>query len=162
MSPHPPLHWLRAFWQTRPPSERRWLGALLALVVLLLVGRWGVAPALRQLQSSQIQTPLLDAQYLQMLHMQQQAQALQAQPQLTRAQALRLLYASLDALGSQAQTQVQGAQITVRFQAATPETLLMWLNQVRLDARLTPSQVHWVRRADARWDASVVIDLHTP
>ena len=154
----PPV--LLARWNAMSRREQQLLLPALALVLVALVWWLGLAPALATLRSVNKQDPLLDTQLQQMQHLQAQAKTLQAQPPLPLSETRRLLEASVKPLGATAQLLVAGERATVTFKGASADAVAQWLAQVRLNARLVPSEARLVRASTAgSWDGTLVLTL---
>ncbi len=146
-------------WQGVSRREQRWLLGAVGLVVLALVWKLALAPALAVLKAAPQQHLALDAQLRQMLQLQAQVQALRAQPVISSAEARRALEASLTPLGSQAKWVLQGERASVTLNGVAPDVLARWLADARQNAHSVPSKAHLVRSATNTWDGTLVLTL---
>lgn len=149
----------QARWRGFSPREQGLLRAGGWLCLLALVWWVGLAPALSALRQAERQRPLLDAQWEQVQRLQAQARAIQAQPALAAPQARQALEASLKPLGAAAQLTAQGDRLTVTFRAVNADAWAQWLAQVRLNARVLPTETRLQRAASGAWDGTVVFNL---
>ena len=175
---------LRQRWDALGARERRLvLGATILVVAALL---WWIAlgPALATRRLAREQPVTLDAQMQQMQSLKAQATTLAALPKVSTQDARRSLESSLkQTLAASAQMTVVGNRATVTLKAASPDALAQWLQQARINARATPTEVRLVKStaptptnstnptvnaptapaADTanpvRWDGSVVLTL---
>lgn len=149
------------WWTTRAPRERRVL-ALAAWVVGLSAAWWlAIAPAMSTLRTSNGHHARLDAQIARLQQLAgetEQVRALNASPATGRSAAVRALEQSLPQLGEQARLNLQGSQASVTLQGTSAEALALWLNQMRVNARLFPVQVQLRQAAEpGRWVGQVVL-----
>lgn len=149
-------------WSQLGARERLAVAAAAAVACLALLWWVGLAPALKTLRQAPQQHQQLDGQLARMRALADSAQALRsqglAQP-LARDAAQRALdQATRDLLGNQAQQQLQGDQVTIVLNAASPEALARWLEQVRVNARLVPTQADLQYSATpAGWSGRLVL-----
>lgn len=146
-------------WSSLSRREQLALQAALLLVLGALLWWVALAPALTTLRWAESQRRTLETQWQQMLRLQAQAQALQAQPRLSATETQRLLEASLKPLGNLAQLSVTGERATLTLKGVSADVLAQWLTQVRLNARLRPSEARLQRSAQGSWDGSLVLEL---
>lgn len=156
---------LRAAWA---PWQRRWahtsareqtLVRLAAwLVLAALVWLIGISPALRTLRTAQTQGPQVRAQLQDMLLLQAQARALQAQAAAPTQDSKALLEATLPTLGASARMVFAGDRVTVSVEGSNADTWVQWLEQVRLNARVLPLELH-LGQKQGLWKGSVVLQL---
>lgn len=144
--------WRQHFEQwlaNRAPRERQALFAMAWVLCLALLWSVGIAPAWRTLKEGPAQQAKLAPQLQVMRAQAAQAQTLKAnaasQPQ--RDEKLRALMAATQRhLGTQTSPQIQGEQATVVLQSVPATSLAAWLEDVRLNARLTPTDVRLSRQ----------------
>jgi general secretion pathway protein M len=162
---------LRQRWDALGARERRLvLGASVLVAVALL---WWIAlgPALATLRLAREQHVKLDAQMQQMQSLKAQANTLAALPKVSMEDARRSLETSLkQTLEGSAQMTVVGNRATVTLKGASPDALAQWLQQARINARATPTEVRLIKSAgpsapaadaanQVRWEGSVVLTL---
>ena len=150
---------LQARWDAMSPREQPLVLAALVLVGVAALWWLGLAPALASLRAAQRQQPQLDAQWQQMQRLQVQAKTLQAQPRLAGDEARRLLDVAVKSLGAAAQLAVAGERVTLTLKSVPADVLAPWLTQVRLNARLVPSEAHLTRSPTGHWDGTLVFSL---
>lgn len=151
---------LRARWVALAPREKVMVATASVLVVLLLVWLIAIRPALNVLRVSDREQRELDAQFQQLMVLQQQARALQSQPKLGHEEALKLLETSLrERIGTSARLAVNGDRATVTFTGTPADVLARWLTQARVDARALPSEAHLSRNATGLWEGTIVVSL---
>lgn len=144
--------WKQHFEQwlaTRAPRERQALLAMAWVLGLALLWSVGIAPAWRTLKEAPAQQAKLAPQLQVMRAQAAQAQTLKANTssQPKRDEKLRALLAATQRhLGTQTSPQIQGEQATVVLQSVPATSLAAWLEDVRLNARLTPTDVRLSRQ----------------
>ncbi len=154
---------LQTRWSRLAAREKNFLAAAVGLVVLALVWKLALAPALQTLRTSTARATALDAQLQNMQSLQNQASALQRQAPLSYDEALRALnLATRQTLAGTAQVNVVADRANVTLQAANADTLAQWLAQVRLNARSVPLEARLTRAtapAGATWSGTLVMGL---
>lgn len=152
---------LQQRWQALAPRER--LGALLGLGLLLvfLVWRVGVQPALKTLHTAPTQQATLDAQWAQMQRLAAEAVELRALPPVDPAQADAALQAATARLGAAARLQRSGERLSVTFTSVEPAALMSWLSEVRAAARARVIEAQ-LGRAGNGYSGNIVLALSTP
>lgn len=150
-------------WQRLAARERRavaWAAAVLGLAVLWSAA---IAPAWRTVRQAPLQRAQQEATLQTLRAQAAEAQDLRgraASSRHTRADALRTLEASTSRwLGPTARTVAGDDRITVTLQAASPEALAHWLNDIRLNTGLYPTQAHLERAddADVHWKGTLLL-----
>lgn len=144
------------------PREQRAVAVAAGVLGLGLTWWLAVAPALATLRQAPERHTQLDAQLDQMRRMAATAESLRsqntAQP-LTRDAAVRALeQATTSLLVGTAQLSVQGDRATVTLNGTPPDALAQWLSQVRINARLVPTQAELKQTATpAGWSGQLVL-----
>jgi len=154
---------LQSRWSTVAPREKAMLLAAAALIVLALMWWLFISPALTVLRAADAQHRALDTQLQTMKGMQAQAQSLQSRPKVSYDEASRMLATLVKKnLGPQAQITMAGERATVTMKAVSPDALVAWLAQVRVDARALPLETRLTRNTTdtkSGWDGVVVLVL---
>jgi len=158
------LQTLRLRWNALSARDKQ--GMYLIAAVLGLAVLWGVllAPAVRTLRSADAEHRRLDAQLQQMQRLQAQAQALQAQPKIRRDDAVRALEQSVKQwLGANAQLNVSGERATLTVKGVSPESLVQWFAQARINAHAALKEARLMRNSPpnspAAWDGTLMLGL---
>jgi general secretion pathway protein M len=158
------LQTLQIRWNALNARDK--LGLYLIAAVLGLALLWGVllAPAVRTLRFADAEHRRLDAQLQQMRRLQAQAQALQAQPRIRRDEAVRALEQSVKQwLGANAQLSVNGERATLTVKGVSPESLVQWFAQARINAHAALKEARLMRNsppnAPAAWDGTLLLAL---
>ncbi len=150
-------------WNRLAAREKNFLTAAFALLVLALVWKLALAPALQTLRTSTARATALDAQLQNMQSLQNQASALQRQAPLGYDEALRALnLATRQTLAGTAQVSVVADRANVTLQAANADALAQWLTQARLNARSVPLEARLTRATaptGTTWSGSLVMGL---
>ncbi len=131
-------NWRSALERIPAPKRRVLLGAVLALVLILL---WALAisPALGTLRKAPAQRAALQNQAQQMQQLAAEAQQLKALPRMGAQEAQRALEQSVrQRLGTGARITVAGGRATVTLGATPAAALAAWLTEARLNARSVP------------------------
>ena len=147
--PHPLAAAATQWWQQTAPRERRLILSAAVLIALALLWWLVIAPPLRVWQQDATRQQQLDAQWQQLLGLQQQAQALQTRPALSHDAAARALEASMATLGSGATLSLGGERATVTLRNVPASALGPWLAQVRSNAHTLPTEAHLTRNSAA-------------
>jgi general secretion pathway protein M len=130
-----------AQWESLAPRERK-AAALAAWVVGLALLWWlALAPAITTLLKAPDQHAALDAQLARMQTLAAAAEQLRGQnsvPTPSRGAAQSSLEQATQQLGPTAQVNVQGDKAILTLRGTAPQDLAVWLNQVRVNARLVP------------------------
>ena len=154
---------LQARWSAVAPREKAMLLAAGALIILALLWWLFISPALAVLRAADAQHRALDTQLQAMKGMQAQAQSLQTRPKVSYDEASRMLATLVKKnLGPQAQITMAGERATVTMKAVSPDALVAWLAQVRVDARALPLETRLTRNTTdtkSGWDGVVVLVL---
>ena len=158
---HQQLAPLQQRWQSLAPRER--LGAMLGLglLVVFLVWRVGVQPALKTLRTAPAQQAVLDAQWAQMQRLATEAVELRALPPVDPAQADAALQAATARLGAAARLQRSGERLSVTFTSVEPAAMMGWLAEVRAAARARVVEAQ-LGRAGNGYSGNVVLTLPLP
>lgn len=144
-------------------SARERTAVLAAAWILALGLLWWLAlsPAIQTLRLAPAQHADADAQLASLRTMAATAEGVRSQntvQPLTRSDALRALEDSMTALGQAAQLSAAADRPTVTLQQVAPDTLALWLAQVRLNARLTPAEAQLTASGQPiRWSGSLVL-----
>jgi general secretion pathway protein M len=161
----PALSSLRDRWIAANPREQRLLIGAVVLVGLALVWWLLVAPPLRTLRLGKTEQGRLDVQWQKMQGLRAEALVLQSIPKISRDEALRALDAAVrQQFGAVAQLSVLGESATVTLRNAPADALAQWLPQVRVNARVVPSEVRLARTntapsGQAVWSGTIVMIL---
>ncbi len=150
-------------WNRLAAREKNLLTAAFALLVLALVWKLALAPALQTLRTSTVRATALDAQLQHMQSLQNQASALQRQAPLGYDEALRAFnLATRQTLAGTAQVSVVADRANVTLQAANADALAQWLAQVRLNTRSVPLEARLTRATaptGTTWSGTLVMGL---
>lgn len=147
--------------QSLSPRERRLVLFAMGVISLALLWWVGLVPAINTLRHASDQRSRLDGELRRMQSMAASAEALRANtatPTPPRATALQALETATRGLGSGAQLTQQGDRATVAMQDITPGALAQWLQQVRINARLSPVEARLQRNAGTgAWSGQVIL-----
>lgn len=164
----PVLEAIQGYWRQMKPREKR-LTLIAGLLVLVAFLWWlALAPALRTLRQAPEQHRSLDAQIQAMQSMSSEAKTLQNQPRLGQEDAKTALQSSVaQRFGNTAQLSLAGERATLTLKNASPQELAQWLAQVRVNARVIPSEAKLNRSVNAAppgdstagWDGTLVLIL---
>lgn len=137
---------LTTVWRGLHARERRAVALAMAVVVTALLWWVALKPALATLRQADAQNTQLQAQLNTMQGLAAQAGSLKAQPRLSRDDRLRALEAATTQhLGAAGKLGVVGDQVTATLQAVPPHAFALWLADVRVNARLTPTEARLAR-----------------
>lgn len=153
---------LGVHWNSLAGREKTGLRIVATTVGVLLLWLLLLAPALKTLNSAEVQHLALDKQLEKMQRLKATALALQAQPQLSRDARVLALERTLKSLGPGAQLQISGTQITLTLRQVPAEVLADWLAQSRAQAQMQASEVRLTRNRTtpaAGWDGTLVYRL---
>ena len=135
-------------WARLAPRERRLVVVAGWIVGAALLWWIALAPALKTLAQAPKRHTQLDGQLQHMQALVAQATSLKNVPAVSRDESLRALETATSRhLGSSATLSVLGDQATVAIKGAAAEPLALWLADVRINARATPSDVRLNRGA---------------
>lgn len=140
--------------------ERRLLQAMVAVVLIGLLLAVAVLPAWRTLASAPVQQQTLDARMARMQQLAATAGQLKdsgAARTPAPAEVQRALEAATARLSGTARVSVSGAQATLTVRDAEPVALAAWMEQARVNARLTPRSADLRRGDDGRWSGTLVL-----
>lgn len=140
--------------------ERRLLGLMLAVVLTGLLLAVAVLPAWRTLADAPARQQALDARMARMQQLAATAGQLQASGAAQTpapAEVQRALEAATARLGGGARIALAGEQATLTVRDAEPAALAAWIEQARVNARLTPRSADLRRGDDGRWSGSLVL-----
>lgn len=152
-------------WVTASPRERLLIRGTGILVGMALVWWLLLAPPLRTLTQGQAEQSKLEVQWQKMQNLQTQAVALQTIPKISRDDSLRALDATVkQQLGTSAQLNVVGDSATVTLRNTPAYALAQWLQQVRINARVMPSEARLIRSntnppGQTAWSGTIVMRL---
>ncbi len=137
-----------AWWQNRSSTEKALTFLALLLVILWLLWRVLIGPALSIVLTANVKHAALDVQVQHMKDLQNQARIIQIKPKLG-AEQTRLVLESLaqQHFGTAAQVRVTGDQLAVVFRNVPAEAVSQWLLQARLKANALPGEAHLNRNA---------------
>lgn len=147
---------LSARWQQLSPRERAAVVLAAALVAGALIWWLLLAPALTVLRQADERQARWTAQWDQVQALAAQARALRADgtPPPPREASVRALEQATQALGPTARLSLQGDQATVQLNGTAPDALAQWLAQVRINARVVPTQAR-LQRTPTGWTGQV-------
>lgn len=140
-----------AKWESMAPRERRMVSIAAWVVGLALLWWVVLGPALQTLRNAPAQHAALDAQLATMQTMAATAEQLRGQnsaPTPSRGAAQSSLTQATAQLGASAQVNVQGDKAILTLKGTPPDALAVWLNQVRVNARLVPVSAQLERGGD--------------
>jgi general secretion pathway protein M len=131
----------RTQWESLAPRERK-ATALAAWVVGLALLWWvALGPAINTLRKAPEQHAALDAQLAKMQTLAASVAQMRGQnsaPTPSRGAAQSALEQATKQLGDTAQVGIQGDKAILTLRGTPPQDLAVWLNQVRVNARLVP------------------------
>lgn len=152
---------LQAWWAVRSAREKQWLTWSGVSFSVILIGWWGVWPALQLWQQGDAAQRKRDTEMGQMLSLARQAQTLQQQPSVNLAQAEQGLQALLKRLGHDVKVQTQGDRVSVVVQHISAAALAELLIQSRQEAmaRVEEADLQWKNQG---WEGRLVWVLPEP
>jgi general secretion pathway protein M len=152
---------LSVWWQGMAPRERRAVSFAAWVVGLVLLWWVLLGPAVNTLRNASAQHAALDAQLAQMQRMAASAEQLREKadvPIPSRGAAQSALTQATGPLGASGQISIQGDRAILTLRGAPPEALALWLNQVRVNARLTPISAQIDRRGNPEgWHGQITV-----
>lgn len=126
-----------------PAQDRLRLQWLLAVLVLILVWTFNVAPALKTWREAPALLLQLEAQTQSVKAMQAQAQSLQKAARLSSADAASQLQQSVaEVLGSDAKLSLEGSRATLTLSGVSAENLAQFLTTARTKSHALPLEAH--------------------
>lgn len=140
--------------------ERQALGALLVVLLLAALLAVAVLPAWRTLSAAPQRQAELDQRMARMQQLAATAQALKdsgAAQAPAAAEVQRALEAATARLPNGARLNVGAAQATLTLRDTDPAALAAWIEQARVNARLTPRNADLRRGDDGRWSGTLVL-----
>lgn len=140
--------------------ERRLLSAMVAVVLIGLLLAVAVLPAWRTLAAAPAQQQALDARMARMQQLAATAGQLKdsgAARTPDPAEVQRALEAATARLSGSARINLSGGQSTLTLRDAEPAALAAWIEQARVNARLTPRSADLRRGDDGRWSGTLVL-----
>lgn len=154
---------LQAQWKSWSSREKQMVIAA-SMVVLCAIFWWlGLAPALQILRHADSRHQALGTQIQTMLRLQNQAQQLKNQPKISYQDATRELeVATTRHLGTAAQLEITQERATISLKQVPAEALATWLNQIRVNARATPTEVQLTQAPKTNTPASAMASPNPP
>lgn len=157
-------------WNAFAPRERSMVAAAVVLIAVALLWWVGISPALAKLRAARDAAPQVQAQLQLMRAQASEAASLKAQRSLSYEESLRALESAVKTLGAGASLSVSNERASVSLRAVSGDALAQWLAQVRVNARLVPSEVKLQKSAAAAnttaatavttaWDGQLVLSL---
>lgn len=165
---------LKARWANLAAREQLLVGSAALLVLAALLWWLAIAPALQTLRSAPAQHAQIDTQLQSMRALAAEATSLRAQRTLTYDEALRNLENSVkQSLGAGASLSVSDSRASLTLKGVNADALAQWLSQVRINARVVPSEARLQRGAvvapaasasgatssGTTWDGTLVLSL---
>lgn len=140
--------------------ERQLLSAMVAVVLVGLLLAVAVLPAWRTLAAAPAQQQTLDARMARMQQLAATASQLKeggAARTPAPADVQRALQAATERLSGTARVNLSGGEATLTVRDAEPVALAAWIEQARVNARLTPRSADLRRGDDGRWSGTMVL-----
>lgn len=132
----PPLSQpMRQLWSQRTPRERLGLQIAAALLIVFMVWKWGLAPALQVWREAPVKQAQIQATTQRMLSLQTQAATLKNIPQMDRAESLKILQDPQFNLGPETRFTPEGDRLKLKLKATPTKALAEWLIHARQQAR---------------------------
>jgi general secretion pathway protein M len=148
-------------WESMAPRERRMVSIAAWIVGLALLWWVALGPAVQTLRKAPAQHAALDAQLAQMQSLAATAEQMRGQnsaPTPSRGAAQSSLEQATKKLGDSSQVNVQGDKAILTLRGTTPQALAVWLNQVRVNARLVPVSAQLERTSNPdSWSGQVTV-----
>ena len=145
---------------TLSARERRLLGAMVAVVLTGLVLALAVLPAWRTLAEAPQRQAELDRRMARMQQLAATAGSLKdsgAAQAPAAAEVQRSLEAATTRLSGHARLNLSAGQATLTVRDADAAALAAWIEQARVNARLTPRTADLRRGDDGRWSGTLVL-----
>lgn len=150
-----------AQWENMAPRERRLIGIAAWVVGLALLWWVALGPAIQTLRKAPAQRAALDAQLATLQTLAATAAQLRSQnsaPTPSRGAAQSSLTQATAQLGTTAQVSVQGDKAILTLQGTPPDALALWLNQVRVNARVVPVSAQLERASNPDgWNGQITL-----
>lgn len=148
-------------WESMAPRERRLVSIAAWVVGSALLWWVALGPAIQTLRKAPEQHAALDAQLAQMQLLAATAEQMRGQnsaPAPSRGAAQSSLEQATRQLGDTAQVNVQGDKAILTLRGTPPQALAVWLNQVRVNARLVPANAQLERASNPdSWSGQITI-----
>lgn len=150
-----------AQWESMAPRERRLVSIAAWVVGLALLWWVALGPAIQTLRKAPAQHAALDAQLATLQTLAATAAQLRGQnsaPTPSRGAAQSSLTQATAQLGTTAQISVQGDKAILTLQSTPPDALALWLNQVRVNARVVPVSAQLERASNPDgWNGQITL-----
>lgn len=160
---------LDALWARLDARERRLVAIAATVVVIAVLWKLALAPAVSTLRMAGGQRQALEVQAQQMQRLQAEAEALKALPRLGREEAIRALESAVkQRLGSGGQMNIVGDRANVVLKDVPANALAECLSEARANARATPVEMRLTRApgaapgTPARWNGTISLSLPNP
>lgn len=156
---------IQQLWSQRTPRERLGLQVAGAFLIVLLVWKWSVAPALHVWREAPVKQAQIQATTQRMLSLQSQASTLKNTPQMDRAESLNILQDPKFNLGPDTQFTPLGDQVKLKLKAAPAKALAEWLIHARQQARSVLLEADLVQTPNStpetgiRWQGTLTLRL---
>lgn len=151
-----------AKWESLALRERRMVSAAAWLVGLALLWWVALGPAIQTLRKAPAQHATLDAQLAILQTLAASAEQMRGQnsaPTPSRGAAQSSLDQATKALGETAQINIHGDKAILTLRGTPPQALAIWLNQVRVNARVVPVNAQLERGSNATdgWVGQIIV-----
>ncbi len=151
-----------AKWESLAPREQRMVSVAAWLLGLALLWWVALGPAVQTLRKAPAQHAALDAQLATLQTLAATAEQMRGQnsaPTPSRGAAQSSLEQATQQLGETAQVNVQGDKAILTLRGTPPQALAVWLNQVRVNARLVPVNAQLERGSNATdgWKGQITV-----
>ncbi len=162
---------LKPLWDQRSPREQTLLRLSAVTLLMLVLWRLALAPALQTWQEAPTRQARLDSQNQTMWQLKAQAQDLQKPKSMTRSESIQWLQSNVDDLGPDAKVSLQGDRALLSLHAAPAEALAYWITSAREHALAAPVQAqlqqntaqatktHTTNTHDTVWQGTVLLRL---
>ncbi|WP_302173431.1 type II secretion system protein GspM [uncultured Hydrogenophaga sp.] len=140
--------------------ERRMLAAMAVVLLIGLLLAVAVLPAWRTLAAAPAQQQELDARMARMQQLAATAADLKdsgAAQAPAPAEVQRALETATSRLSAASRVSITAGQATLTVRDAEPAALAAWIEQARINARLTPVNAELRRGDDGRWNGTLVL-----